>query len=86
MKDWRSDRVAAALRGDNPMVIAHLGASFAVLGDVQFLPGYCVALTDRPGVQTLTDLPRADRLSFLSDMEMLGEAVERVCSARSSPW
>ncbi len=82
MKDWRSDRVAAALRGDNPMVIAHLGASFAVLGDVQFLPGYCVALTDRPGVQTLTDLPRADRLSFLSDMEMLGEAVERVCSAR----
>ncbi len=81
-EDWRTDRVGAALRGENPTVITRLAASFAVLGDVQFLPGYCIALTDRPGVRTLTDLPRPDRLRFLDDMESLGEAVEKVCRAR----
>lgn len=30
-------------------------------------------------MQRLSDLPRAKRLSFLSDMDQLGEAVERAC-------
>lgn len=80
--DWRADRVASALRGQNPTVLTHLDASFAVIGDVQFLPGYSVAISDRPGADRLTDLPRDERLAFLADMEMLGEAVERVCAAR----
>ncbi|MFJ4030900.1 HIT family protein [Streptomyces griseoluteus] len=77
--DWRTDRVGAALRGQNPTVLRRLEAGFAVIGDVQFLPGYSVLLVDEPGVQRLSDLPRAKRLSFLSDMDQLGEAVERVC-------
>lgn len=79
--DWRADRVGSALAGTNPTVMARLDASFAVIGDVQFLPGYSVAITDRPGVDRLSDLPRAERLRFLSDMERLGEAVERACAA-----
>lgn len=79
MTDWRTDRVGAALRGDNPTVLARLGAGFAVIGDNQFLPGYCVLLTDDPAVSALTDLPRRRRLAFLADMDLLGEAVATVC-------
>lgn len=60
-------------------MLRQLAAGFAVIGDVQFLPGYSVLLVDEPDVQRLTDLPRPKRLSFLSDMDHLGEAVERVC-------
>jgi diadenosine tetraphosphate (Ap4A) HIT family hydrolase len=77
--DWRTDRIGSALRGENPTVLRHLDAGFAVIGDVQFLPGYCVLLTDDPGAERLSDLPRAARLSFLADMDRLGEAVERAC-------
>jgi diadenosine tetraphosphate (Ap4A) HIT family hydrolase len=73
------DRIGTALRGENPTVLRRLTAGFAVIGDVQFLPGYSVLLVDEPDVQRLSDLPRAKRLSFLSDMDQLGEAVERAC-------
>ncbi|MFJ7076973.1 HIT family protein [Streptomyces sp. NPDC098781] len=82
--DWRADRIGAALRGENPTVLRRLDSGFAVIGDVQFLPGYSVLLTDDPGVQRLSDLPRVERLAFLSDMDRLGEAVERAC-ARLDP-
>ncbi|MFF9585650.1 diadenosine tetraphosphate hydrolase [Streptomyces achromogenes] len=77
--DWRTYRIRAALRGENPTVLRRLTAGFAAIGDVQFLPGYSVLLVDEPDVQRLSDLPRAKRLSFLSDMDQLGEAVERAC-------
>ncbi|MBC9712108.1 diadenosine tetraphosphate hydrolase [Streptomyces sp. TRM66268-LWL] len=79
---WRTDRIGSALRGENPTVMRRLSAGFAVIGDVQFLPGYSVLLTDTPGAGRLTDLPRARRLAFLEDMERLGEAVERICGRR----
>ena len=79
MPDWRDDRIGAALRGEKPTVLRRLTSSFAVIGDVQFLPGYSVLLVDAPDVQRLSDLPRAKRLSFLSDMDRLAEAVERTC-------
>jgi hypothetical protein len=63
-----------------------LTSGFAVIGDVQFLPGYSVLLVDEPGVQRLSDLPRAKRLSFLSDMDQLGEAVERACRRLDSAF
>ncbi|MEU8454472.1 HIT family protein [Streptomyces griseoaurantiacus] len=77
--DRRTDRIGAALRGENPTVLRRLTAGFAVIGDVQFLPGYSVLLVDEPHVRRLSDLPRGKRLSFLSDMDRLGEAVEHVC-------
>jgi diadenosine tetraphosphate (Ap4A) HIT family hydrolase len=81
MSDWRQDRVGSALRGENPTVLAHLPQSFAVIGDVRWLPGYCLLLTDDPAVDRLTDLPRPRRVAFLESMERLGEAVERACAA-----
>ncbi|MFC7930252.1 HIT family protein [Streptomyces cinereoruber] len=77
--DWRKDRIGTALRGENPTVLRRLDASFAVIGDVQFLPGYSVLLVDDPDVRRLSELPRARRLTFLTEMDRLGEAVERAC-------
>ncbi|MFF9868294.1 diadenosine tetraphosphate hydrolase [Streptomyces sp. NPDC013953] len=82
--DWRADRIGSALRGENPTVLRRLDAGFAVIGDVQFLPGYAVLLTDDPAVQRLSGLPRHKRLAFLSDMDRLGEAVERACERLDS--
>ncbi|MFC6094297.1 HIT family protein [Saccharothrix lopnurensis] len=79
---WRRDRIGSALRGDNPTVLARLEAGFAVVGDAQFLPGYCVLLADDPRVGRLTDLPRPRRLRFLADVDLLAEAVEVVCGRR----
>lgn len=86
VKEWRADRVGSALAGENPTVLARLPAAFAVIGDVQFLPGYCVLLTDRPGAERLSDLPRAERRDFLASMDLLGEAVETVCAARDAEF
>jgi len=79
--EWRKDRIGSALRGENPTVLRRLTAGFAVIGDTQFLPGYSVLVVDEPGVDRLTDLPRAKRQAFLADMDRLGEAVEQACRA-----
>ncbi|MBF0815729.1 diadenosine tetraphosphate hydrolase [Microbacterium paludicola] len=82
MSDWRADRVGAALEGRNPTVLAELDAAFAVIGDVQFLPGYSLALTKVPGVDRLSDLPRHERIRYLADVDLVATAVEKVCAAR----
>jgi diadenosine tetraphosphate (Ap4A) HIT family hydrolase len=77
--DWRADRVGAALRGQNPTVMARLPGGFACIGDVQWLPGYCVLLTDDPSAERLSDLPPERQRAFLESMARLGEAVEQAC-------
>ncbi|ANP50422.1 diadenosine tetraphosphate (Ap4A) HIT family hydrolase [Streptomyces griseochromogenes] len=79
IRNWREDRIGSALRGENPTVLRRLDAGFAVIGDVQFLPGYSVLLADDPAVGRLSDLPKDRRRSFLDGMDRLGEAVERAC-------
>lgn len=76
--DWKRDRIGAAERGENPTVIARMRSGFAVIGDTQFLPGYCLLLAS-PQVNHLSDLPFARRSEFLLDMSLLGQAIEIVC-------
>ena len=78
---WKLDRIGSAKAGTNPTVLGKLPHSFAVIGDTQFLPGYCVLLVDDPSVDRLTDLPKPQRLEFLDSMDMLGQAVETACQA-----
>ena len=78
LQDWRNDRVGSAERGVNPLVLARMPSGFAVIGDTQFLPGYCVLLAS-PSVDRLSDLPLGERSRFLLDMSLLGEAIERAC-------
>jgi diadenosine tetraphosphate (Ap4A) HIT family hydrolase len=79
--DWRQDRLGAARRGENPMVLAKMRSGYATMGDTQFLPGYAVLQSDVDGVDHLTDLPRAQRADFLLDMSLLGEAVMAACNS-----
>ncbi|MCL1840454.1 MAG: diadenosine tetraphosphate hydrolase [Propionibacteriaceae bacterium] len=65
-------------------MLARLDASFAALGDVQFLPGYCVVMCDRPGINLLSDLPRRDRVRYLADVDLVATAVQTVCAARDA--
>jgi diadenosine tetraphosphate (Ap4A) HIT family hydrolase len=78
MNDWKQDRIGSAERGENPTVIARMPSGFAVIGDTQFLPGYCVLIAV-PSVEHLADLSFSQRRQFLFDMSLLGEAIENVC-------
>lgn len=50
-----SQRVEMARNGTNNKAICRLASDWAVMGDVQFLPGYCLLLPD-PVVTSLNDL------------------------------
>ena len=80
MENWREDRIGSALRGTNPTVLSRLDEAFAVIGDVQWLPGYCVLLSDDPLITRLSDLPRHRRLRYLESVERLASAVEQACT------
>lgn len=70
-----------ALRaGSDPTFVARLSSGWAVLGERQVLPGYCLLLPD-PVVATLNALTGADRAAFLADMAALGDAVLAVTHA-----
>lgn len=73
-------RVDALRAGRDPTFVARLRSGWAVLGERQVLPGYCLLLPD-PVVPTLNDLAGADRAAFLADMAALGDAVLAVTHA-----
>jgi diadenosine tetraphosphate (Ap4A) HIT family hydrolase len=68
------ERLDELVKGQNPALIAELPSGFAVMGDSQFLPGYCLLLA-YPMVEKLNDLQGDGRLQFLADMAKLGDAV-----------
>ena len=74
---FKADRIGSALRGENPTMLTRMRSGFVFIMDVQFLPGWCV-LTAYPQVKDLTALPAEKRMEFLTDMHILGEAIETV--------
>ncbi len=75
------ERVAQAKAGTNPKVICRMKSGWAVMGDVQFLPGYSLLLPD-PVVPSLNDLGPAARAQFLADMALIGDALLEITKAR----
>ena len=73
-------RVDELRAGNDPTFIARLASGWAVMGERQVLPGYCLLLPD-PVVPTLNALAVPDRTLFLADMAALGDAVLRVTRA-----
>jgi len=74
---FKADRIGSALRGENPSMLTRMRSGFVFMMDVQFLPGWCV-LTAYPQVKDLTALPAEKRVEFLTDMHILGEAIETI--------
>lgn len=77
--DWKQDRIGSSERGENPMVIARMKSGFAVIGDNQFLPGYCVLL-GYPKAASLNELPLEQRTQYLLDMTLIGDAILKACN------
>ena len=72
--------VSEARAGKLARVISRMRSGWAVLGDPQILPGYCVLYPD-PVVADLHQLSAEARAQFLSDMADLGAAVIAVTNA-----
>ena len=77
--EWYENRILSAINGTNPMLIKELKGGYAVFGDVQFLPGYCVLLPKKE-VNSLNVLTLEEREQFLSDMSVLGDAIIHSCT------
>lgn len=75
-----TERVRLAREGANDKVICRMASGWAVMGDVQFLQGYCLLLPD-PVVPSLNDLQGERQASYLLDMARLGDAVLQVTGA-----
>ena len=75
-----SQRVEIARNGANDKVICRLASGWVVMGDVQFLPGYCLLLPD-PVVPSLNDLDAQARATYLLDMARIGDAVLQATGA-----
>ena len=75
-----SQRVEMARNGTNDKVICRLTSGWVVMGDVQFLPGYCLLLPD-PVVPSLNDLDAEARATYLLDMARIGDAVLQATGA-----
>lgn len=73
-------RVREAQQGRNPQVIRKVSSGWVVLGDSQFLRGYCVLLPD-PVVPTLNDLASEERTQYMDDLTGLGDAILAVTGA-----
>lgn len=73
-------RVEQARQGINPAVICRVTSGWVVLGDVQFLQGYSLLLPD-PVVPDLNALTMEQRITFLQDMTVLGDALLEVTGA-----
>ena len=78
MMSWKENRIESAVRGENPTVLAKMKSGFAVIGDTQFLPGYCVLL-GYPKANSLNDMGLERRADFLLDMSIIGDAILSVC-------
>lgn len=78
---WQSDRIGAALRGENPMFVVQMATGLVFLHDAQFLPGWCV-LFAQPPVGKLEELDDGRVRDFLGDMARLGRAVSTACRSR----
>lgn len=73
-------RVRACQLGTYPKAIARVASGWVVLGDVQFLPGYCLLLPD-PVVPDLNAMDDQARAAFLLDMTHVGDAILAVTGA-----
>ena len=79
MGNWKNDRIGSCERGENPTFMVKMKSGFAVMGDNQFLPGYCVLLR-YPKAASLNELSLAERAEYLLDMTLIGDAMIKACN------
>ena len=73
-------RVKACREGNYPNSICKISSGWVVLGDVQFLRGYCLLLPD-PVVAHLNDMADEQRKVFLYEMSVVGDVLLEITGA-----
>lgn len=68
------ERVQMCRNGTNPYHIARVSSGWVVIGDVQFLSGYCLLLPD-PVVPDLNALNKTERETYLYEVTVVGDAL-----------
>lgn len=66
--------------GTNPRLITRMKSGWAVMGEVQVVPGYCLLLPD-PVPAHLNDMREPEQIQFLTDMARFGNALLQVTNA-----
>ena len=79
MENWKNDRIGSCVRGENPTLMVKMKSGFAVIGDHQFLPGYCLLL-GFPKASSLNELSMSARKQYLLDTTLIGDAIIKVCT------
>ena len=74
---WKEDRIQSCKDGTNPTFITRLKSGYVVIGDTQFLPGYCVLLY-KEKVSSINELSIEERKQFLLDMVLVGDAINEI--------
>ena len=73
-------RVALCRAGTFPQAICRVHSGWVVLGDVQFLRGYCLILPD-PVAGHLNELSPADRKTLFHEATVVGDALLEITGA-----
>jgi diadenosine tetraphosphate (Ap4A) HIT family hydrolase len=76
-----AERVDRCRAGAEESQVARVPSGWVVMGEAQFLPGYCLLLPD-PVVPSLNDLVEPARTTYLRDLARLGDAVLAATGAR----
>lgn len=74
------ERVRLCQAGEYAKSICRLSSGWVVLGDVQFLRGYCLLLPD-PVVPDLNAMEEESRTNFLREMSIVGDVVLELTDA-----
>ncbi|MFT6295733.1 MAG: diadenosine tetraphosphate (Ap4A) HIT family hydrolase [Glaciecola sp.] len=73
-------RVKECQQGTYLKLICRVSSGWVVMGDVQFLKGYCLLLPD-PVVANLNELNEQGRKAFLWEMSVVGDVILEVTGA-----
>ena len=73
-------RIEAARAGVDPAAICQVKSGWVFLCALQFLRGYCVLQSD-PEVPSINDLETIQRVQFLEEMALVGDAILEVTGA-----
>ena len=78
--EW-SERVENLAEGNDPKLILRVPSGLVVMGDSQWLLGYCLLIA-YPPVSQLSDITGPARTEYLSEMGVMGEIIQQVTQAK----
>ena len=73
-------KVRECQAGTHKQLIARVHSGWLVMGDVQFVRGYCLILPD-PVVPDLNHMSMENRVTFLREMSIVGDALLELTNA-----